>query len=118
METKITIDLSQEGLAMILKDYQEIVMKLLWNTDKSQSSRDVWIHVNEQLEESGGRASNKRSDISRASIINFCNAMVDEGILGFSEITGKGGHRRLYYAQLNEGQMWAKLTEIIHDRFP
>ena len=40
--------------------------------------------------------------ISRASIINFLNAMVDEGLLGYTEITGKGGHRRIYSANYDE----------------
>jgi len=118
METKFTVDLSQEGLAMLFKDYQEVAMKLLWNTDNLQSSRDVWIHVNKQLESTGGRNKSKYRGISRASIINFCNAMVEEGALAFSETTGKGGHRRLYYAELTEEQLWAKLTGIVHSKFP
>jgi len=28
--------------------------------------------------------------------------MVDEGVLSYGEITGKGGHRRIYSAKLNE----------------
>jgi len=118
METEITVDLSQEGLAMLFKDYQEVAMKLLWGTDKSQSSRDVWIHVNQQLEKVGGRPNGKRPDISRASIINFLNRMVDEGVLGYTETTGKGGHRRLYYAELTEEQLWVKLAGIVHSKFP
>ncbi|GAH16083.1 unnamed protein product [marine sediment metagenome] len=40
--------------------------------------------------------------ISRASIINFLNYMVDEEMLTFHEITGKGGHRRIYKAKYDE----------------
>ncbi|GAI45347.1 unnamed protein product, partial [marine sediment metagenome] len=35
-------------------------------------------------------------------IINFLNSMVDEGLLGFTEITGKGGHRRIYSSRYDE----------------
>ena len=41
-----------------------------------------------------------RGTISRASIINFLNDMVDREYLDFEEVTGKGGHRRLYYSNV------------------
>ena len=40
--------------------------------------------------------------ISRASIINFLNGMVEEGVLDYEEKTGKGGYRRLYRTRLDE----------------
>ena len=43
-----------------------------------------------------------RGSVSRASIINYLNAMVDEGLLGYTEITGKGGHRRIYSQKYDE----------------
>ena len=44
----------------------------------------------------------QRDSISRASIINFLNLMVDEGAVDYHEITGKGGHRRIYSAKYDE----------------
>lgn len=80
---------------MVLKDYQEVALKYLWRLEKDgASSRDVWVQVNEDL--IGQRT------ISRASIINFLNSMVDEGVLNYTEITGKGGHRRIYSAKYDE----------------
>ena len=35
-------------------------------------------------------------DISRASIINFCNAMVNDKIFTYTEVSGKGGYHRIY----------------------
>ena len=91
----LTIDTSNTGLAMVLKDYQEVALQYLWRLDgEGASSRDVWMQVNEDLK--GQRT------ISRASIINFLNSMVDEGVLNYTETTGKGGHRRIYSAKLNE----------------
>lgn len=49
------------------------------------------------------------TDISRASVINFCNAMVKEGIFENKEITGKGGHRAVYYPKITP----IDLTELI-----
>ncbi len=54
----------------------------------------VYFNVNERLD--GGKS------ISRASIINFLNAMVDEGVLDYVEETGKGGYHRVYSAKLDE----------------
>ncbi len=80
---------------MILKDYQEVALHYLWRIDgKGASSRDVWMQVNEDLQ--------GKKTISRASIINFLNSMVDEGVLNYTEITGKGGHRRIYSAKYDE----------------
>jgi DNA-binding PadR family transcriptional regulator len=91
----LTIDTAGEGLAMVLKDYQEESLRYLWRLDgNGASSRDVWMQVNDELK--GIRT------ISRASIINFLNSMVDEGVLNYTEITGKGGHRRIYSSALDE----------------
>ena len=91
----ITVDTSSEGLEMVLKDYQEAALRYLWRLDGGgASSRDVWVQVNDDL-------MGKRT-ISRASIINFLNSMVDEGVLNYTETTGKGGHRRIYSAKYDE----------------
>jgi hypothetical protein len=91
----LTIDTSGAGLSMVLKDYQEEALRYIWSLNgDGASSRDVWNNVNERLK--------GYKTISRASIINFLNSMVEEGVLTFSEITGKGGHRRIYYAKLDE----------------
>jgi hypothetical protein len=94
-EMALTIDTSGAGLSMVLKDYQEEALRYIWSlSGDGASSRDVWNNVNKSLQ--GFKT------ISRASIINFLNSMVEAGVLTFSEITGKGGHRRIYYAKLDE----------------
>ena len=90
---------------MILKDYQEEALRFIWeNKGQGASSREVWVHVNKTL---------KTRSISRASIINFLNAMVDEGALAYIEITGKGGHRRIYSTKLNEAQFKQYVAETV-----
>jgi hypothetical protein len=89
------IDLSQEGLGMIFKPYQEKTMRYLWElSGEGASSRDAWLAVN--------KGSIGRDEISRVSIMNFLNDMVDEGVLQFDEVTGKGGHRRIYRSEGGE----------------
>jgi len=91
----VKFDTKEDGLRPILKDYQEVALKYLWRLNgKGASSREVWVNVNVDL-------MGKRT-ISRASIINFLNNMVDEGALNNSEITGKGGHRGIYSAKQDE----------------
>jgi hypothetical protein len=102
----ITVDTAGEGLAMVLKDYQEVALRYLWRLDGGgASSRDVWVQVNEDL-------TGKRT-ISRASIINFLNSMVDEGVLNYTETTGKGGHRRIYSAKYDEAGFKEYIAKVV-----
>ena len=90
----LKIDLGKSEFGAILKPYQILAMKDLWTNPDGRSSRDVYDAVNEDMEGKGS--------ISRASIINTLNALVDDGVLGYHEITGKGGHRRIYKPNYNE----------------
>ena len=89
------IDLDKTGFEKVLRDYQIEALRMVWDSDpEGATSREVYQHVNKQLE--GVRT------ISRASIINFLNAMCDEGVLAYVEETCKGGTRRKYSTGLNE----------------
>ena len=89
------IDPGKTGFEKVLKDYQIEALSMVWEGDpKGVTSREVYQHVNKQL--SGGKS------ISRASIINFLNAMCDESVLNYVEETCKGGTRRKYYTGLDE----------------
>ena len=91
------IDPEKTGLEKVLRNYQIEALRMVWDDDpKGVTSRDVYQRVNKQLE--GVRT------ISRASIINFLNAMCDEGVLTYVEETCKGGTRRKYFTGLNEGE--------------
>ena len=85
MRFKLEIDTFQLGLRMVLKDWQEEAMTVLWgNPQKGQISREVFDQVNKRL---------SPGSISRASIINFLEDMASMGVLDRTEITGKGGYR-------------------------
>lgn len=88
-------DPSQKGLRKTLREYEEIALRYIWDIgDKGAGSGIVWRIVNEKL--------GYGKSISRASIIFFLNRMVDEGVLGFRDATGKGGHHRIYIPKLDE----------------
>ena len=86
---------AEKGLRKTLREYEEIALRYIWSIgDEGAGSGKTWEHVNKELRE--GRS------ISRASIIGYLNRMVDEGVLGFRDATGKGGHHRIYITKLDE----------------
>jgi Fe2+ or Zn2+ uptake regulation protein len=102
----LNLDLSETGLGMFFKPYQIASLELLWNSEETLSSRQVWEQVNEMLP----------GTISRASIINFLNASVDTGLLNFVETTGKGGYRRLYTSKMTKPETSTFLTKVVQER--
>ena len=88
----LEMDLSKSGYEMFFKPYQVLALRYLWTAESGAKSLEVWNHVKAQPE----------SSISRASIINSLNAMVDNGILDYVERTGKGGHHRIYRHRYSE----------------
>jgi predicted transcriptional regulator len=86
---------AETGLRKTLKEYEEIALQYIWSVgDDGAGSRKTWEHVNKELSEG--------KSISRASVIFYLDRMVDEGVLGFRDATGKGGHHRIYVTKLDE----------------
>jgi len=97
---------AEKGLAKVLKDYQIEALRFVWEKgEEGAISREVWQYVNEILK--GVRT------ISRASIINFLNAMVDEGVLNYVEETCKGGSRRVYSPRLDESGFKKYIAKMV-----
>jgi len=106
MDMTLTFHPAGEGLAKVLRDYQIEALKLVWNRGgEGVNSREVWQHANKVL--TGIRT------ISRASIINFLNYMVDEGVLNYKEETCKGGTRRIYYPKLDESGFKKHIAKMV-----
>jgi len=93
------------GLSKVFRDYQEEAVKFIWEVgDRGAISKEVWAKVNERL---------VGKTISRASIINFLNAMVDEGVLDYDEETGKGGYHRVYRPKLDEPSFKRHVAQVM-----
>ncbi len=91
----LKIDPSKIGLRKTLREYEELGLRYVWEIgEEGANSGRVWRNVNERLGEG--------KTISRASIINFLNRMVDQGVLSWRDATGKGGHHRIYVTKLDE----------------
>ncbi len=101
----LVFDPKAEGLSKVLRDYQEEALRIVWESEQGVNSRSVWLHVNEAFE--------GKKTISRASIINFLNAMVDEGVLNYVERSGKGGYHRVYTPKLSESGFKKALAELV-----
>ena len=99
----LEMDLSKTGYEMSFKPYQVLALRYLWTTKSGAKSLEVWNHVKAQP---GG-------SISRASIINNLNAMVDNGILDYDEKTGTGGHHRVYRHRYSEAELKEYLASCI-----
>ncbi len=101
-----TVDPDKTGFEKVLRDYQIEALRMVWDDDpKGVTSREVYQHVNKQLE--GVRT------ISRVSIINFLNAMCDEGVVNYVEETCKGGTRRKYSTGLDEEEFKKHIAKSV-----
>jgi hypothetical protein len=91
--TGITYDTYQVGLEAVLRSWQLKVLQVLWNSPEGAKSVTVWEKVNKVLE---------GETISRASIINFLEAMRESGVLTGVEESGKGGYHWIYSSAMDE----------------
>ena len=88
-------DPSQPGLTKTLREYEELALRYLWEVgEEGAGSGLIWKTVNKQL--------GTGKSISRASVIFAMNRFVDQGVLGWRDATGKGGHHKIYYPLMDE----------------
>ena len=100
----LEMDLSKTGYEMFFKDWQVESLRYLWRVQpEGANSRAVWLNVNESL----------RGSISRASVINYLNDMVEERLLTYTETTGKGGHHRIYTIKYGETEFKQHIAGLI-----
>lgn len=92
----IVFNTKKQGLETVMRDYSVMAMRFLWERgEEGAISREIWLHVNKLLME-------KERSISRATIINVMNDMVDAGILNYKEKPGKGGYHKIYSPAFDE----------------
>ncbi len=104
MKTQIEYDSSKIGLRAVLKGYQEIALRTLWESKEGLGSRAVWDRVNAEL---------KPGTISRASVINFLEDMREAGVLKGVERTGKGGYHWIYSPAMDEAEFKQHIAKTI-----
>ena len=93
------LDTTKSGLDSLFKPYQGLLLEHIWSLNEKAI---------EKVAVGSGRAHayllGTPEAKSRAAVIFFLNDMVDEGVLGFDDKTGKGGHHRLYWPKMNRAQ--------------
>jgi hypothetical protein len=104
MNGNIEYDTAESSLRAVLKDYQELALRTIWATPEGLGSKAVWDRVNAEL---------KPNTISRASIINFLEAMREAGVLKGVERTGKGGYHWIYSPSMNEARFKQYIARTI-----
>ena len=104
MTNRIEFDTAESGLRAVIKDYQEIALRVIWAGPESLGSRVVWDRVNAEL---------KPNTISQASVINFLESMREAGVLKGVEKTGKDGHRWIYSPAMNESEFKQHIARTI-----
>ena len=90
-------DTSENGLQTLFRPYQVALLEHIWELNESES---IGINSRQAYRFLQGHPDSK----SRASVINFLNDMVEEGVLTYEERTGKGGYHRVYYQNMNREQ--------------
>ena len=104
MKNRIEYDASEKGLRAVLKDYQELALRAIWANPEGLGSKAVMDRVNAEL---------RHSTISRASVINFLEAMREAGVLKGVERTGKGGYHWIYSPAMNEARFKQYIARTI-----
>ena len=102
----VKIDTDREGMGMIFKDWQVILMNKMLSEDIEYNSRQAWNYINEQLDP---------EKISRASVINFLEYCLNEGYFNKNEESGKGGYHGVYYRVMTEQEFWKTIAKKIND---
>ena len=103
----LSFDTGKNDLEMFFKPYQVAALQVLQKRGpEGANSRIVWNTVNET----------RPSPISRASIINSLNMMVEEKVLSFTERTGKGGYHRVYRLEMTDSELKEYLARIVIDK--
>lgn len=95
------LDTGKQGLNAIWRLYESASIEELILNDERTSS-EVWTEIRF-----------KGVDISRASVINFLNRLVEEGLVTFTERTGKGGYHRVYSLI---ARSWDELNDTVIDK--
>ncbi len=117
LANNLVMDLTQDGLAMIFRDYEVVMLQHLWRDAggfrPEAHSRELHTIVDREL------APTKRggSGRSRASIIKAAHRFVEESKLwGFREETCKGGHRKVFHAIVSEEDLWKAVKKIVNEK--
>ena len=105
-------DTSKDGLLTLFKPYQAALLEHIWKLNNPSRTGITSGQAHGFIQGTGEKELMK----SRASVINFLNDMVDEGVLDYEEESGKGGYHRVYYPKIDRKQFAKHVTKTITDK--
>jgi hypothetical protein len=105
-------DTSKDGLNTLFKPYQAVLLEYIWELNNPSRTGITSGQAHGFIQGTGVKKLMK----SRASVINFLNDMVDEGVLDNEEKSGKGGYHRVYYPKMDRNQFSKYVTKTITDK--
>lgn len=106
------LDTDQKGLSVLFKEWQVPLVEKLFRA--SLTSRDA----HEFLAENDVRTSKglTHNSVSRASVINFLNDLVNQDLLEYDAESGKGGYHRIYKMALTREEFAHRITGQFVDK--
>lgn len=90
-------DTSKKGFQTLFKPYQVALLVHIWELNSDQRTGITSKQAYEFLRQTGDR----ELMISRAAVIIFLNRMVEEGLLSYEEVSGRGGYKKVYYPTMD-----------------
>lgn len=99
-KTLLKLDTGKDGLLALWTEYQAATID------------ELLIHEERKSGEIHHELKRREVKTSRASVINFLNSLVDEGLVAFREATGKGGYHRIYSLK---ARSWPEFNNTIID---
>lgn len=105
-------DTSREGLHTLYKPYQAAILEHIWDLNIEDRTGMTSAQVHVFLQQTGVRELMR----SRASVTFFLDDMVEEGVLGYEERSGKGGYHRVYFPAMDREQFADHVVETITNK--
>ena len=111
-------DTSQEGLLTLFISYQAVLLEHIWDINRERRTGIESSQAHEFLRQTGDIKLMR----SRASVINFLNKMVEEGVLSFEEREKRGGPYKVYFPEMSreeyENHVVETITAKLEEVFP
>jgi len=102
-------DTSKKGFQTLFKPYQVALLVYIWEKNTEQRTGITSSQAYEFLQQTG----DSELMVSRATIIVFLNRMVEEGLISFEEVSGKGGYHKVYYPTMSREQFAQHIVTTI-----
>lgn len=111
------LEIGGSGFGAIWRPYQAFLIKKFLEMrrtgvaarNRKLTSRDAHNLLNKHA------VANPELKVSRASVINFLNSLVDENYIDYYEATGKGGYHRVYIPKLNASEFESLIRTRVQD---